>query len=64
LSLGAIVCPQCHTLLHSEQLVRISAAAKALEEKGELLQARDAWLSALSQLRLPIRLRRRFAPVW
>jgi Zn-dependent protease len=50
LSLGAIVCPQCHTLLHSEQLVRISAAAKALEEKGELLQARDAWLSALSLL--------------
>ncbi len=50
LSLGAIVCPQCHTLLHSEQLVRISAAAKALEEKGELLQARDAWLSALPLL--------------
>jgi Zn-dependent protease len=50
LSLGAIVCPQCHTLLHSEQLVRISAAAKALEEKGELLPARDAWLSALPLL--------------
>jgi len=50
LGLGAIVCPQCHTLLHSEQLLRISAAAKALEEKGELLQARDAWLSALPLL--------------
>lgn len=50
LGLGAIVCPQCHTLLHSEELLRISAAAKALEEKGELLQARDAWLSALPLL--------------
>jgi Zn-dependent protease len=50
LSIGAIVCPQCHTLLHSEQLLRISAGAKALEEKGELLQARDAWLSALPLL--------------
>jgi Zn-dependent protease len=50
LSLGAIVCPQCHALLHSEQLLRISAAAKALEAKGELLQARDAWLSALPLL--------------
>jgi Zn-dependent protease len=50
LSLGAIVCPQCHTLLHSEQLLRISASAKALEERGELLQARDAWLSALPLL--------------
>lgn len=50
LSLGAIVCPQCHTLLHSEQLVKISAAAKAQEERGELLQARDTWLSALPLL--------------
>jgi Zn-dependent protease len=50
LSLGAIVCPQCHTLLHSEQLIKISAAAKALEERGELLQARDTWASALPLL--------------
>ncbi len=50
LGLGAIVCPQCHALLHSEELLRISATAKALEEKGELLQARDAWLSALPML--------------
>jgi Zn-dependent protease len=50
LSLGAIVCPQCHTLLHSEQLVKISAVAKAQEERGELLQARDTWLSALPLL--------------
>jgi Zn-dependent protease len=50
LSLGAVVCPQCHTLLHGEELQRISAAAKALEERGELLQARDVWLSALPLL--------------
>jgi Zn-dependent protease len=37
-------------LLHSEQLLRISAAAKSLEEKGQLLEARDAWLSALPLL--------------
>ncbi|HZC65110.1 MAG TPA: site-2 protease family protein [Candidatus Dormibacteraeota bacterium] len=50
LSLGAIVCPQCHTLLHSEQLVRLSAAAKAQEERGEVLAARDTWASALPLL--------------
>ena len=50
LALGALVCPQCHTLLHSEELLRISAAAKALEEQGELLKARDAWQTALPLL--------------
>jgi Zn-dependent protease len=50
LSLGAVVCPQCHALLHSEELLRISAAAKSLEEQGELLKARDTWLSALPLL--------------
>jgi Zn-dependent protease len=50
LALGAIVCPQCHALVHSEELVRISTAAKALEEQGELAKAREAWLSALPLL--------------
>ena len=50
LALGAVVCPQCHALVHSEDLVRISAAAKALEEQGELVKARDAWLTALPML--------------
>ena len=44
------MCPQCHTLLHSEELLRISAAAKVLEEQGELLKARDLWLTALPLL--------------
>ncbi|HME11358.1 MAG TPA: site-2 protease family protein [Candidatus Acidoferrum sp.] len=50
LALGAVVCPQCHALVHSEELVRISTAAKALEEQGELLKAHEAWLSALPLL--------------
>jgi Zn-dependent protease len=50
LGLGAVVCPQCHALVHSEELLRISTAAKALEEEGEWLKARDAWLSALPLL--------------
>ena len=50
IALGTVACPQCHTLIHSEDLVRISAAAKDLEERGELLQAREVWLSALPLL--------------
>ena len=50
LALGAIVCPQCHALVHSEELVRISTAAKAFEEQGELGKAREAWLGALPLL--------------
>jgi hypothetical protein len=49
-ALGAVACPACHTLIYSEDLVRISAAAKALEERGELSKAREAWLSALPLL--------------
>lgn len=45
-----MVCPQCHTPVHSEELARVSAAAKNLEEQGELLQAREVWLSALPLL--------------
>jgi Zn-dependent protease len=48
--LGALDCPQCHTLLHSEELVRISTKANQLEAQNALLQARDEWNKALALL--------------
>ncbi len=44
---GAIVCGQCHALVHSEELERMAADAKALEAKGQLRQAREQWLMGL-----------------
>ncbi|MFZ0275381.1 MAG: site-2 protease family protein [Candidatus Sulfotelmatobacter sp.] len=46
----ALVCDQCHALVHSEELERLSAEAKALEARGDLRQAREKWLSALPLL--------------
>ena len=48
--LGALDCPQCHALLHGEELVRISAKANQLEEQNALPQARDEWRKALALL--------------
>jgi Zn-dependent protease len=48
--LGALDCPQCHSLLYSEELVRISAKANQLEEQNVLPQARDEWRKALALL--------------
>ena len=48
--LGALDCPQCHTLLYSEELVRISTKANQLEEQNALPQARDEWRKALALL--------------
>lgn len=50
LPLGALACEQCHSLVHSEELVRISARAKSLEEQEQLLLAREEWLKALPLL--------------
>jgi Zn-dependent protease len=47
---GALVCDHCHALLHSEELERLSAEAKALEAAGELRQAREEWLRGLELL--------------
>lgn len=44
---GLLVCDKCHALVHSEELDRLAAEAKALESKGDLRQARDRWLSGL-----------------
>jgi Zn-dependent protease len=45
---GALVCDQCHALVHSGELERLSAEAKTLEAKGDLGQAREKWLTALA----------------
>jgi Zn-dependent protease len=47
---GALVCDHCHALVHSEELERLSADAKALEATGDLRQARERWLTALALL--------------
>jgi Zn-dependent protease len=47
---GAKVCPQCHALVHAEELQRLAASAKLLEQRGDLMQARAQWLKALELL--------------
>jgi Zn-dependent protease len=47
---GALVCDHCQALVHSEELERLSAEAKALEANGELRLAREKWLSGLPLL--------------
>lgn len=47
---GALVCDHCHALVHSEELERLSAEAKALEASGDLRQAREKWTTALALL--------------
>lgn len=50
LALGILVCDQCSALVHAAELSQISAQAKLLEENGDLLGARELWLSALTLL--------------
>jgi Zn-dependent protease len=44
------VCDHCHALVHSEELERLSAEAKALEANGDLRQAQEKWLTGLQLL--------------
>jgi Zn-dependent protease len=48
--LGALVCEKCHTLIHSEDLARISTRANALEEEGRIQEAQAEWSKALPLL--------------
>jgi Zn-dependent protease len=50
LPLGVLACGKCHALVHSEELVRISSRAKALEERDQIGEAREEWLKALPLL--------------
>jgi Zn-dependent protease len=47
---GALVCGQCHALVHSEKLDQLAAEAKQLEAQGDLRQAREHWLMGLPLL--------------
>jgi Zn-dependent protease len=47
LAAGALACDECHALVHSEELERLAADAKALEAGGQLRQARELWLAGL-----------------
>ncbi|HZW94801.1 MAG TPA: site-2 protease family protein [Candidatus Eremiobacteraceae bacterium] len=47
---GALVCDQCHALVHSEKLDQLASEAKALEAKGDFWQAREVWMMGLPLL--------------
>ena len=47
---GALDCPQCHALVHEEQLDRTAARARAYEANGSLWDAREQWKAALQLL--------------
>ena len=47
---GALVCDECHALVHSEQLDKLAAEAKELEAKHDFRQARELWLMGLPLL--------------
>ena len=50
ISEGVLACPDCQTLVYSQHLNRIGAAAGASEQEGKLLEARELWSSALAWL--------------
>jgi len=43
---GSLVCGNCHTLVHKQELERLSAVAQALESKGQLREAHARWMDA------------------
>ena len=47
---AALVCKQCHALVHADELEHLAAGARARENEGELAQAREHWLRALDLL--------------
>jgi Zn-dependent protease len=47
---GALVCDQCHALVHSEELDRLAAEAKSLENTGDFRGASQQWLAGLPLL--------------
>ena len=47
---GALVCKNCHALVHAEELEQLAAGAKMLEQRGELLQAKEQWLKGIQLL--------------
>jgi Zn-dependent protease len=47
---GALECPQCKTLVHSDQMEQLAAHARSLEAHGDLQAAREKWLACLPLL--------------
>jgi Zn-dependent protease len=47
---SALVCSKCRALVHAGRLEQLAAQARSHEERGEFLQARDSWLTALQLL--------------
>jgi Zn-dependent protease len=47
---GALACDNCHALVHAAQLEQLAARARQHEERGETIEARAAWISALPLL--------------
>jgi len=47
---GALVCSSCHALIYAAKLERLAASARLHEERGEIVEARDAWLRTLDLL--------------
>jgi Zn-dependent protease len=50
LPLGALACPNCHTLVYSVRLDQLARDAKALEARGLYPQARELWATSLTLL--------------
>jgi Zn-dependent protease len=48
LAADALVCKQCHTLVHAAELQQISAGAQMFEKDGEPQKAIEAWQRALT----------------
>jgi Zn-dependent protease len=47
---NAVACPQCHALVHSEELAVLSNRAQQLETDEDFAAARETWTKALSLL--------------
>ena len=50
LPLGALVCLECHVLVHGVDLTRMSTEAKQLEAQGRFSEAREVWSRSLALL--------------
>lgn len=47
---GALACDYCHALVHSAEMERLAAEARALEAQSRLMDARNRWLEILPLL--------------
>lgn len=46
----ALACKQCHALIHAVRLEQLALDARLREQRAEIVEARDAWTSALRLL--------------